>query len=109
MAGALRNITVDRGIDPRDHTLIAFGGAGGLHATDVADELGIRSILIPGNAGVLAALGLVIAPERHDAQQSVLLRGDDLSARRIHEISQSLRDRAIGRFREPPGADEGAV
>ncbi len=105
MAGALRSITVDRGIDPRDHTLIAFGGAGGLHATDIADELGISAILIPGNAGVLAALGLVIAPERHDISQTVLLSGADLSARRIHEISLSLRNRAIGKFREPPGAE----
>jgi N-methylhydantoinase A/oxoprolinase/acetone carboxylase beta subunit len=104
MAGALRNITVDRGIDPRDHTLIAFGGAGGLHATDIADELGIRSILIPGNAGVLAALGLVIAPERHDVSQTVLLSGAELSVRRIQEISGALRERVTGRFLEPPAA-----
>jgi N-methylhydantoinase A len=96
MAGALANITVDCGIDPRGHTLIAFGGAGGLHACDVADELGVRSILVPGNAGVLAALGLVVAPERRDAAQSVLLRGPELTARRIHEIAHSLVERANG-------------
>jgi N-methylhydantoinase A len=104
MAGALRTITVDRGIDPRDHTLIAFGGAGGLHATDIADELGIASILVPGNAGVLAALGLIIAPERHDVSQTVLLSGADLGARRIQEIAHSLSDRASAQLREPPDA-----
>jgi N-methylhydantoinase A/oxoprolinase/acetone carboxylase beta subunit len=102
MAGALRNITVDRGIDPRDYTLIAFGGAGGLHATDVADQLGIRSILVPGNAGVLAALGLVTAPERHDVSQTVLLSGSDLGGGRIQEISHALANRASATFREPP-------
>jgi N-methylhydantoinase A/oxoprolinase/acetone carboxylase beta subunit len=102
MAGALRNITIDRGIDPRDHTLIAFGGAGGLHATDIADELGISSILVPGNAGVLSALGLVIAPERHDAQQTVLIRGAELTARRVSEIAHTLADRASGPFQSAP-------
>jgi N-methylhydantoinase A len=104
MAGALRNITVDRGIDPRDHTLIAFGGAGGLHAADIAEELGIRSVLIPGNAGVLAALGLVIAPERHDVQQTVLVSGSDIAAGQIHDIAHSLEERASAPFREPPTA-----
>jgi N-methylhydantoinase A len=104
MAGALRTITVDQGIDPRDHTLIAFGGAGGLHAADLADALGITSILVPGNAGVLAALGLVVAPQRRDAQQTVLLRGPAIVAGRIHEMAHSLADRASAPFREPPAA-----
>ena len=54
MAGALRVVSVDRGIDPRDYVLLAFGGAGPLHATDIADELGITRIAVPSASGVLA-------------------------------------------------------
>jgi N-methylhydantoinase A len=102
MAGALRNITVDQGIDPRDYTLIAFGGAGGLHAADLAEAVGIRTILIPGNAGVLAALGLVIAPERHDAQQTVILSGAALTPSRISAITRALCDRAGAQLAAAP-------
>ena len=76
MARALRVVSVERGIDPRDMTLVAFGGAGPLHACDVAAELDMRRIVLPGAAGVLAALGLVIAGERRDEVLSVLTRID---------------------------------
>ena len=72
MVGALRRVSVERGVDPRDATLVAFGGAGPLHACQVADELGITRVAVPAAAGLLAALGLVVAGERRDYVQSVL-------------------------------------
>jgi N-methylhydantoinase A len=74
MVRALRVVSVERGIDPRDGALVAFGGAGPLHACEVADELGIRRVVLPAATGMLAALGLVIAGERRDEVLSVMLR-----------------------------------
>jgi len=66
MVRALRLVSVERGLDPRDFALVAFGGAGGLHACAVADELGCRTVLVPRAAGVLSALGLAISEVRRD-------------------------------------------
>jgi N-methylhydantoinase A len=66
MIRALRVISVERGLDPRELSLVAFGGAGGLHACSLAEELDIGRILVPRAAGVLSALGLAIADVRHD-------------------------------------------
>jgi N-methylhydantoinase A len=70
MTGALRAATVARGIDPRRYALMPFGGAGPLHATAIAEELGIERILCPRSAGVLSALGLAAAAPRRDATGS---------------------------------------
>src|SRR5207247_8548373 len=66
MLRALRVISVERGHDPRDFALVAFGGAGPLHACALADELGIGAVAVPAAAGVLSALGLVASDERRD-------------------------------------------
>ncbi len=66
MVRALRVVTVERGIDPRRFALLAFGGAGPLHAAAIADELGIARIVVPRAAGVLSALGLAAAERRRD-------------------------------------------
>ena len=73
MLRALRVVTVERGVDPADHALVAFGGAGPLHACELADELGIRTVLVPETAGVLSALGLVAGEERRDQVRSYLV------------------------------------
>ena len=70
MLGALRAMTVARGVDPRGYALLAFGGAGPLHATGIAESLGITRILCPRACGVLSALGLAAAPPRRDATGS---------------------------------------
>jgi N-methylhydantoinase A len=90
MARALRAVTVARGVDPRDFALLAFGGAGPLHATQIADELGMARVLCAQAAGVLSALGLVVSPWRRDAQRSVLLHGGALSAPRVGEAVREL-------------------
>lgn len=77
MVHALRVVSVERGVDPRPGLLVAFGGAGPMHACDVADELGMRRIVCPASAGVLAALGMVVAGERRDHVRTVLLPADD--------------------------------
>ena len=66
MARALRVISVERGLDPRDFALLAFGGAGGMHACTLAEELGMSTVLIPRAGGVLSALGLAISDVRRD-------------------------------------------
>ena len=66
MLRALRVVSVERGADPRDFALVAFGGAGPLHACALAEELGIGHVLVPEAAGVLSALGLVASDERRD-------------------------------------------
>ena len=72
MARAIRMMTVERGVDPRGMALMAFGGAGGLHAVAIAEELEMDRVLLPRAAGVLAALGLVAGERRRDAQRSIL-------------------------------------
>ena len=67
MLRALRVVSVERGHDPRDFALVAFGGAGPLHACALADELGIDAVVVPEAAGVLSALGLVAGDERRDS------------------------------------------
>jgi N-methylhydantoinase A len=66
MLRALRLVSVERGLDPREFALVAFGGAGPLHACELADELGIGTVLVPEAAGVLSALGLAVGDERRD-------------------------------------------
>jgi N-methylhydantoinase A/oxoprolinase/acetone carboxylase beta subunit len=70
---ALRVVSVERGLDPRDFALVAFGGAGPLHACELAEELEIRRVLVPAAAGVLSALGLVAADERRDRVRSLVV------------------------------------
>jgi N-methylhydantoinase A len=107
MTRALRVVTVERGIDPRDHALVAFGGAGPLHAAAIADELGIARVLAPRASGVLAAFGLVVAPRRRDAQRTVLRGGDALTAeavaRDVAELAAQARA-ALGEPRAPIAA-----
>jgi N-methylhydantoinase A/oxoprolinase/acetone carboxylase beta subunit len=88
MVRALRVVTVERGIDPRRFALLAFGGAGPLHAAAIADELGVRKIVVPRAAGVLSALGLAAAERRRDRAASVLLRGAELTDAALAALAQ---------------------
>ena len=94
MARALRRVSVERGVDPRRCALVAFGGGGPLHACALADNLGMRTVLVPPFAGVLSALGLAIAPERRDALASVMRRAHALSAADTRELGARLARRA---------------
>jgi N-methylhydantoinase A len=76
MLKALRVISVERGHDPRQFALAAFGGAGPMHGADLADELGIGRVLVPDGCGVLSALGLVVGDRRRDWVQTVYAPGE---------------------------------
>ena len=80
MARAIRAVTVERGRDPRDLALIAFGGNGGIHSVDVARQLGVRKVIVPPLAGVFSALGMLAADVEHTALATVMSLLDDLSA-----------------------------
>jgi N-methylhydantoinase A len=94
MAQAVRVVTVERGIDPRELGLVAFGGAGPLHAAQIADELGMSRVVVPLASGVLSALGLVVSERRRDVVESVLLTGDELTREAISEAVRRLGERA---------------
>lgn len=91
MANAIREITVSRGIDPRDFTLVAFGGAGPLHAIAIAEELELESVVVPANPGVLSAWGMLQADTRHDQ----VLNFYSL----LHETSLPQLDAALNKLR----------
>jgi N-methylhydantoinase A len=105
MAQAVRVVTVERGIDPRDLALVPFGGAGPLHAAQIADELGMRRVLVPVASGVLSAFGLVVAERRRDLVESVLLTGETLTS---EHVAQAV-DRLARRGREELKGDDAEV
>jgi N-methylhydantoinase A len=94
MTRALRVISVERGLDPREFALVAFGGAGAMHACALADELGMRTLLVPRAAGVLSALGLAISDVRRDYVEALLSPLDDLDADRLEGAFAELEERA---------------
>ena len=104
MAQAARVVTVERGIDPRRLTLVAFGGAGPLHAVAIAVELGIARIVAPAASGVLSALGLAVSERRRDLVESVLLSGDRLTRAAIVAAVARLGERGRAEL-GAPGAE----
>jgi N-methylhydantoinase A len=80
MAKAIRVVTVERGRDPREFALVAFGGAGPMHATALATALGMPVVLVPPSAGALSALGLLAAPLAADASRSRPMPAGDVAA-----------------------------
>jgi N-methylhydantoinase A len=93
MARAVRVMTIERGTDPRELALLAFGGAGPLHAAAIADELDMGTVLVPLASGVLSAVGLIAAERRRDLVESVLLAGDDLTTDAIAGVVERLAER----------------
>ncbi|MFL5868649.1 MAG: hydantoinase/oxoprolinase family protein [Thermoleophilaceae bacterium] len=101
MAQAVRVVTVERGIDPRDLALVAFGGAGPLHAAAIAEELGMTQVVAPTASGVLSAVGLLVSERRRDLVESVLLAGESLTRERISEVVERLGARGRKELAEP--------
>ena len=94
MAAAVRVMTVERGLDPRGLVLLAFGGAGPMHGAAVAEELGMRRVVVPAASGVLSALGMVRSERRVDVVEAVLLSGDELTTDAVDDAVRRLVDRA---------------
>jgi N-methylhydantoinase A len=106
MAQAVRVVTVERGIDPRELALVAFGGAGPLHAAQIAAELGMRRVLAPLASGVLSALGLIVSERRRDVVESVLLGGGALTGEAVGEVVGRLGERARAELGEAAAGGE---
>ena len=96
MARALRRMSVERSIDPRECVLVAFGGGGPLHACGLAERLGMTRILVPPFAGVLSALGLAVAPGKRVGMASVMAIADDALDGPLREAAASAARKAGG-------------
>ena len=94
MAKVLRIVTVERGYDPRDFTLMAFGGGGPLHACAVASELGIRRIVVPPDPGLFSALGLLVADLRTSGVRSFVVVAAELESAAIEDAFLQLETAA---------------
>lgn len=103
MERALRSVSVEEGADPRDSALVAFGGAGGLHAARLARRLGITRVLVPPHSGVFSAVGLLLATPRSDAVRTVMLdEGDERLAEMVASVADDARAGFSSMFgREP--------
>ncbi len=94
MVRSIRTISVEKGHDPRDFALMAFGGAGALHARAVAVELGIDRLIVPPAPGILCAEGLIVADLKEDFTTGERLTVDEASLRRAAPLVQGLADQA---------------
>ncbi len=102
MERALRAVSAEEGVDPRDSALVAFGGAGGLHAGRLARRLGIRTILIPPLSGVFSALGLLLARPSSDVGRTVML---EEGSSKLGAVHVEIGDDAHERFATDHGVD----
>ena len=107
MMGAVRVISVEQGEDPRDFTLAAFGGAGPLHAADVARNMGMRKVLIPPRPGLLSAIGLLHADVRADFSLTRLVRADARGLKAVNGGFATLARRGA-RWLKDEGEPRGA-
>ena len=100
MERAVRAISLERGFDPREFTLVAFGGAGPQHACELAEGLGITRVLAPTTPGALSAYGVAIADITKDYSQTVLYTQGQVTAERLGQGFAALRARALTELRE---------
>jgi N-methylhydantoinase A len=106
MERAIRRISVERGYDPRSFTLVAFGGAGPLHACELATALHIPRVLIPLHPGVLSAMGMVLADVTKDYSQTVMLSPTQTEAETLQRLFAPLYERAMRDLRAEGIGDE---
>jgi N-methylhydantoinase A len=100
MVDALSVISVEQGIDPREFALVAFGGAGPLHAAEIASILGVRQVLVPPYPGNTSAFGLLTAGLRTDLSTTLLIRSDEPNAvERVNAALVPLRERTLSTLR----------
>ncbi len=101
MTRAIRRVTLERGHDPRRFALVAFGGAGPMHAAALADRLGVETVRVPRASGVLSALGLLAADERHDASRTDHTTLDGAQRASLGEQYETLTERALAETTDP--------
>ena len=107
MAETMRLLTIDRGLDPREFTLVAFGGAGPLHGAYLAEELGMRRVIVPPSPGAFSALGALMADTRFDYVKTRIAYSENLNLEAINDDFSELEERALSdfkreRFDDPP-------
>ncbi len=90
MARAIRAVSVERGLDPRDFAIVAIGGNGGIHAIDVARQLGITRIIVPVLSGVFSAVGMLAGDVAHSSLQTVLRPLDEMNAAALRAVMSEL-------------------
>ncbi len=95
MMGAIRNVSVERGHDPREFTLVAFGGAGPMHAIGVAQLLGIPNVVAPRNPGVSSAYGLLVADFKNDYARTFIQKPPDYDLEAMEKVYRELEEEAL--------------
>ncbi len=99
MVNAIKLISVNRGYDPRDFSLIAFGGGGGMHACALAKELGIKKVVIPNQSGVFSAWGMLLSDLRRDYLQTQIVElAQEDAARWLHDTYTALEEQAYREY-----------
>jgi N-methylhydantoinase A len=100
MASAVKMTTVERGHDPRDFAMIAYGGAGPLHASDIARELGIRTVIVPNNPGHFCAYGMLFADLKYDLVQTMAVGLEQLDIGEAEKQFLDLEERGRASLKE---------
>jgi len=108
MEKAIRVISIERGFDPRDFALFSFGGAGGMHAADMACHLRMKNVIVPKNAGVLSAFGLLLADSVKDYSRSILRPIGQIDRQELEHLFSKLRQRGLEDL-EQDGFARGAI
>ena len=98
MANAIRSRTVQKGIDPREFALIAFGGAGPLHAVDVARELGMSEVIIPPYPGITSAMGLLTTDLKYDTIRTEFQVSDEIDLQRLNSDLEAMEEELTDQF-----------
>jgi N-methylhydantoinase A len=109
MENALKLISVQRGYDPRDYSLVAFGGGGSMHAAELARELQIKQVIVPRAPGHFSAWGMLTTDPRQDFVQTEIIRGTDEGWNRVLQIFGRLEDAAVTFFAKAGNADAHVV
>lgn len=104
MTQAIREVTVERGFDPREYGLVAFGGAGPGHAAELAAALDIETVIVPVGGGVLSAYGLLDADEQHDAVRTRLTLLSDADPEAVEAVYDDLTEEVLAEVEDPSAA-----
>jgi N-methylhydantoinase A len=99
MANAVRIVTVEEGVDPRDHALIAMGGAGPTHAAEIAEAIGMDRVIVPLHPGLTSAFGALAAEVRVDEVKSVALKSTSVAAETVDDLFEAIKATAAANFR----------
>jgi N-methylhydantoinase A len=106
MINALKLVSLNRGYDPRDFTMVAFGGGGGMHGAALASELGLRKVVVPATASVFSAWGMLMSDLRRDYIVTRVLDFAPASAPAVDSLMREIKARALAKFAEEHVAPE---